>query len=297
MKKNLLILPLVLMTTTLASCNGTSWSWWEENDVTIERYIAQQDASNALILSGENYKLATRKVEKLTYNTYYKNYLGNFSTETDSNIVQSLSITTRKYNNQVIVIESKSDKEESFLNASSVKTENTDTYLVGEGDKSITSTIVKDYGYGEDVISKSTIAYTSDEVYGSYMNIGSTIKTITDWTKATYGFSKNDKIIIETMATTSGSYTVKFNNNTLTTVTNTYNLYRLAPITIDDATTYYMDYSYTKVETLIGSGIFSTATNPVPLDEPYLLEKSEYSSTYYIEDNGNFDIPTIPTAE
>ena len=53
-----------------------------------------------------------------------------------------------------------------------------------------------------------------------------------------------------------------------------------------------MKRNYTKVEKLIGSNIFDE-----PLNEPFLLEKSESSYTYEIKDNADYDTSTIPDVE
>ena len=294
MKKTLKFIPLLILPVLLSGCD-ISWAWWDEDKISIDKYIALSDASKALDDSSKNYTLITSSSIKYSKKTYYKDYLGKFSTETDSNIVESSSVASIKYDNNIIVTSTVTDSEEKFLNAKGVKSYKSDVYSLIDSDKNITIKSFIDYGYGEKTYSESTTLYTNDSKFEKDTSLGSNISsTNIDWNKATYGFSKKNEIIIETMAMVNGSYTVKFNNQTLKTfVTNTYNLYRLKPITDkDNNQTYILDYSYTKIEKLVGSNIFDE-----PLNEPYLLEKEETTKTYNISTNGEFDLSKIPAVE
>lgn len=291
MKKKLIAINLLLTIPLLSSCN-TDWAWWEDKNISIDKYISLSDAQKALDDSSANYQLATIKKEKYSKKTYYKEYLGKFSTETDSDINSSSTSETKKYTNRVVIKELDSSYEESFLNAKSIKNVDQEIYTYADGSVITTKNVV-DYGYGEKTMSESKKSYTSDEALLKDLAIGSTLASVSvDWNKATYGFSKNNEVIVETMSMTTGSYKVKFNNKTLENfVTNTYNLYRLKPIQEGENTIYMMDYSYSKIEKLIGSSIFDE-----PLSEPYLLEKEETTITYESKDNGDYDIASIPTA-
>lgn len=292
MKNKLILLAIIPLATLLGSCGDTEWSWWEDDNVTIEKFISLKDAQKALDMSSMNFNLATNKSYKMVYNTYYKNYLGKFSTETDSNITSSVNSTSSRYKNDIVVTNSTSNNEQSYLNAKSVANIKKDTYLIPQSNKNITQREILDYGYGEKVGTDTNIPYIDDETYKFALSIGSTLSsTQINWDKATYGFAKNDDIIIETMSSSTGTYVVKFNNKSLTTfVTNNYCLYRLKSFTKDDKTTdYVLDYSYSKVEVLIGSNIFDE-----PLSEPYLLEKKESATSYNTKANKEFDTSKIP---
>lgn len=286
----LLALPLIL-----GACQ-TKWAWWEDDNNAISRYIKMNDASQAIDSSSKNAHLPTFKEEQSTYNTYYKDYLGKFSTETDSNISQTIKATTKRYNNDYVVTNQVSDRQENFLNAKSVSSIKTDTYLMPQSDKSLIQRTITDYGYGDKVGAEATIPYISDVFYLESISIGSTrSSTNITWDLATYGFSKNDEVVIETMATSKSTYTVKFNNKTLSSfVTNTYRQYRLSPVGTaeDGSTTYVMTYSYLKMETIIGSDIFDE-----PLEEPYLLERMVTVTEWKQVDNGDYDPSQIPTVE
>lgn len=287
-------LTLLAMPILLASCQS-KWAWWEDDTNAISRFIKMNDASLAIDSSAKNAHLPTIKEEQSTYNTYYKDYLGKFSTETDSNISQTVKTSTKRYNNDYVVSNSISDRQESFLNAKSVQNVKVDTYLMPQSDKSIIQRTITDYGYGDKVGSEATIPYISDVYYLESISIGSTrSSTNITWDLATYGFSKNDEVIIETMATSKSTYTVKFNNKTLSSfVTNTYRQYRLSPVEVTESgTTYVMTYSYLKIETIIGSDIFDE-----PLEEPFLLEKTVSITEWKQADNGDYDPTTIPTVK
>ncbi len=298
MKKKVLLLLVSSVATLLASCGDKKWSWWEDTNVEIVKYISKDDARAAVDSSSLNYQLATIRTYKQTNKSYYKEYLGKFSTETDSDINSSIIEVASIYNNNVIVTNLTSNREEAFLNAKSVSTRKIDTYLLLEENKSIVKKTIDDYGYGKKIGSEEVIPFSDDDTYAKNTHLGdrmnSSIISWGDTNGVTYGFSKNDDVLVETMSTEAGSYTVKFNNKSLSTfVTNTYTLYRFKAI---DKTAenieYYLDYKYQKVEKLIGSNIFDE-----PLDEPFLLEKSESSYTYEIKDNLDYDLTTIPDLE
>lgn len=298
MKKTVATLLILSTPILLTSCGEKKWSWWEDTNVEIVKYISLSDAQTAVDSSSLNYKFPTVRTYKQTNKSYYKEYLGKFSTETDSDINSSVIETTSIYNNNVIVSSYVANREEAFLNAKSVSTRNIDTYLLLGDNKSITKKTITDYGYGKKIGSIDTIGYTDDDTYLRNTTLGDRMNSSSiswgDRDRVTYGFSKSDDVLVETMSTEAGSYTVKFNNKSLSTfVTNTYCLYRFKPIDKNaENIEYYLDYKYTKVEKLIGSNIFDE-----PLNEPFLLEKSESSYTYEIKDNADYDTSTIPDVE
>lgn len=292
MKKIFLLFPLIILGSTLTACDNTSWAWWEDDNITIEKYVSMKDAMKALDSSATHFDLATASKSKYSRKTYYKEYLGKFSTETDSDISSSMNVVSNKYPNNVVVTNTVSDTSESFLNAKSVQSFSNDTYLICQEDKSILQRSITDYGYGEKVGSNTIIPYSTDETLKLYLSIGSTLSSSSiSWDKATYGFSKNNDIIIETMSSSSGSYIVKFNGKTIQTyVTNIYNKYRLKKVEQkQDSSEYMLDYSYSKIEILIGSSIFDE-----PLKEPFLLEKTETVTEYSTSVNKDYDISKIP---
>lgn len=295
MNKNLFI--LLSIAPLLASCGESQWSWWEDDNTEITKFISLSDAQKAVDSSATNSGLASIRTKKETYKTYYKDYLGNFSTETDSNISSSSVETATKYSNDVIVTNLVSTSETNFLNAKSVNSKQVDTYLVAQADKSFTEKTITDYGYGKKIGSEKTSPYIDDDNYNETLRLGSKMNSASiTWVDnaTTYGFSKNDDVIVETMSSASGIYTVKFNGKSLTTfVTNTYTLYRFKPLDKGNAdTTYMLDYTYSKIEILIGSSIFDE-----PLDEPFLLEKRESSITYENKENSAYDINQIPSID
>ena len=284
-----------LMTTIipLTSCDN-QWAWWEETNISIDKYISLNDAKAALDKSSKNYILPNSTSTKHSKKTYYKEYLGKFSTETDSDINESMNIVTVKYENNYIVENVVMDCEESFLNAKSVKSYTKDTYTHFDDSKNIVSQSFTNYGYGEKIYDLKTIDYSTDEKFEQNTSLGSSLSsTSIDWNKATYGFSKKNEVIIETMEMQKGSYTVKFNDKKLSDfITNTYRLYRLKPIEKDGEIEYLLDYSYEKIEKLVGSSISGDKT----LDEPFLLEKEENTKTYNVAKNGTFDESKMPEA-
>lgn len=293
MKNKISFIGIFLASILLTSCSNSQWSWWDSGNVSIDKFISQNDAMDALESSSKNYALATKSNYRYSYNTFYKDYLGKFSTETDSNVTSSISTEIKKFTNNVTYSHSLNDREEAFLNAKSVSSITTDIYLVAQPDMSILKRTLNDYGYGEKVCNDSSIAYGSDEIFKRNLSIGSTLSASDiNWTSATFGFSKNNDVVIETMSTTTGTYTVKFNDLQLKTfITNSYTLYRLKPIVVEgEKTEYMMDYSYRKIERWIGSSIFDE-----PLNEPFLLEKSEAITEYSTTEFGAYDLNHLPS--
>lgn len=296
MKKKLIVLLLSLVP-ALTSCGESKWSWWEDDNVEIDKFISLSDAQKAVDSSATNFALANVRTSKETYKTYYKEYLGKFSTETDSNISSSSVETATKYSNDVVVTNLVSSSETNFLNAKSVSSKEVDTYLVAQSDKSFIERTITDYGYGKKIGAETTSPYIDEDTYQETLRLGSKMSSSSiTWVDnaTTYGFSKNNDVIVETMSSSSGIYTVKFNGKSLTTyVTNTYTLYRFKPLDKDNAdTTYMLDYRYSKVEVLIGSSVFDE-----PLNEPFLLEKRESSITYENKENPAYDLSQIPTID
>ncbi len=287
--KSLILLPLLPF---LASCDESYWSWWEDDNIDIEKYISLSDAQEAIDKSAKNYTLPTIKKNKIVYHTYYKEYLGKFATETDNDIDYSYSETNSKYQNDTIVTNSSLSNEVHFLNAKKIIRENKDIYYLANEDKSILKRTIIDYGYGNK-IGSDTLLPNDELTYDSTMYLGSKMdsSSISWGDRVTYGFSKNNDVIVETMSSSSSTYTVKFNGRLLSTyVTNNYTLYRFKEIKKEDGVSDYMlDYVYNKIEVYIGSNIFDE-----PLKEPFLLEKRESSLTYSIKENGDYDKTTIP---
>lgn len=290
MKKTLLTFALLLSATTLGACS-TEWSWWNNSDISIEKYISREDAMSALDTSSQQYKLPTKTELTSHSQTFFKEYLGKFSTETDSDYDTTTSSNSVKYENNVVVSNAVNNQREEYLNAKSVATIRVDSYLFKKDANAFVNRTITDYGYGDKVCKDIEIPSATEESDKEVTALGSRLSASgINWDKATYGFSKKDEVIIETMNTTSSSYTVKFNGNTMPIVINEYNLYKLTFVEkVENKTHWMMDYSYSKMEVLIGSDIFKE-----PLKEPFLLEKSETTTKYSRDAVGSYDTSRIP---
>lgn len=291
MNKKIKLLPLLICFMPLSSCS-LDFAWWEDNNIKIEKNITLTDAQKNVDKTSKTASLINSYSYKYTKKSYYKEYLGKFATETDSDQNMSCSQTMIKYDNNIIVDNMLIQGEESFLNAKSVNYFSSDIYsLINEEDNTIIKKSFSNNGYGEVAYQEISNTYTNNEKFKNAITIGTYISSSSiNWDKATYGFSKKDDVIIETMEMQSSTYYVKFNAKTLSNfVTNKYKLYRLKPIDNEGEQTYIVDYVYEKIEKLIGSSIFDE-----PLNEPFLLEKEETTKTYNITKNGTFDLTKIP---
>ncbi len=288
MKK--LVIGLSLIGACLLTSCDNEWSWWKEKNVTIEKYISRKEAEEAFDNSATNYKVVDTTVTKEKYNTYYKDYLGKFSTEVDSNITSSKQTTAKKFTNNVVVANEKSDYQISYLNARAVDKKETDAFAIfyPEAD-SLFIRSVTTREKNKDV--EDTYIDVDEDMYDSMYNLGSQLSSSSIlWDNVTYGKAKNDQIIIETMYTANDDYLVHFNGRTISCVINRYTLYRFNTFQGEDGSTqYYMDYTYTKIETMTGTDL-----NGGALSEPYLLEKKESSINYQIKNLQAFDLNNLP---
>lgn len=298
MKKQIVSALLLASVFSLASCSETQWSWWETENLSIEKAIPLEDAKNALDSSQANIKVIKSTKRSHTEETYYKNYLGKYTTEDDSNISISETINTTVYDNYVSISSLSRTTDKSFLHASTSQKEEIIDYQFAKANNSdIFERLSYDYGYAKkEVVELEPHKFVSEEDFKNQFIIdpkyNSSILTAT--TSSTYGFAKNNEIIIETMKTdTSDKYTVKFNGKEFPKVKNIYTLYRLCPIETDTEgkSKYVIDYYKQSTQVLIGYDIFGEA-----LKEPFLLEKVETVEAYYRDANGNYDISTIPAA-
>lgn len=298
MKKQIIPLLLIAPAFALASCSETQWSWWETENLSIERAIPLDDAKNALDSSLANVKTIKTIKTSYTQETYYKNYLGKYTTEDDSNIKVSQTVNDYVYDNFVKVSEINQTTDKSFLHAStSSKLEIIDYSFALSANSDIYERISSDYGYAEkEVIEVEPHKFISEEDFAEQYVIGpkynSTI--LTSASSSTYGFASNNEIIVETMKTeTNEKYTVKFNGKEYPKVKNVYTMYRLCPIEKDSEgkSKYVIDYYKQTAQVLIGYDIFGES-----LKEPFVLEKEETVSAYYRDSNGTYDLNTIPAA-
>ena len=78
--KKLVYLVLLAAMLPLAGCSETEWSWWEKDNLSIEKEIPEKDAKAALDSSALNANLIKSVNESYTLNTFYKNYLSNYTT-------------------------------------------------------------------------------------------------------------------------------------------------------------------------------------------------------------------------
>ena len=289
MKKCLLISIALMGVMSITSCNN-KWSWWEDKNVTIDRYISKEDAMDAFESSSEHAILVDTAIYKETYNTYYKDYLAKFSTEVDSNVSSSTQASVRRYKNNIIHTQEKTDYEVSYLNAKSVDSKQVNIFSIFDDlSKTIYVRTITEREKGN-VSGEEAYLALDDESYIDAMTIGSTLSPSSIvWDNATYGYAKNGEIIIETMFTTNDEYKIQFNGNVITRVLNRYTMYRFKSFKdIADNTVYFMDYTYSKTEVLTGRYI-----NGEALSDPYLLEKRETSTTYQINGLENYDTNNI----
>lgn len=288
-KKSLIILPIILL--SLTSC-GSEWSWWEKSNVNITKGILLSDAKSALESSSKRFDKATSAETKYSKETFLKNYLGEFATEWDSNVNISTSSKNKKYNGEIIVKNYANTQEINYPNAKQYANKTEDTYMIGQTNKDINVKTFTYLGYGKQEGKEIIISYTSDDAYKLNMSLGSVLSVDKiNWLHASYGMTHNDSIIIEetNVEQSSISITMTGQDNVVTTK-NTYRKYRFAKGLEGETTVWTMDYSYEKIEVKIANDVFNE-----PMKSPFLLERSESSTTYNFDDNGVFDISKIPT--
>lgn len=293
MKTKLLFPLLIASILPLAGCSETEWSWWEKDNLSIEKEIPEKDAKAALDSSLLNSQHIKGVDESYSLNTFYKNYLSNYTTEEDSNKTISQSTTARFYDNNVLVTNSVTTKDQSYLHASTASVIKLDSYKFATESKDIREIISEDYGYIDAEVEELPIhRYTNDEDFLAQYNIGSKAdSSVITGKSATYGFAKNNEIIVEIMETEKSSYTIKFNNSTFPQVKNIYTVYRLKAIESQEKEAQYIvDYYYRASQILIGFDIFGE-----PLKSPYVLEKEELVRSYSTESNGEYDLSNIPS--
>lgn len=294
MKKLFLLTLSMFALLPLGGCSETEWSWWEKDNLEIEKEIPEKDAKAALDSSLVNANLIKSVESSYSLNTYYKNYLANYTTEDDSNKTISESTSRKLYDNHVLVTNDVTTKDQVFLHASTASVVKTDIYKFATDTKDIREITSLDYGYTEkEVIEGDIHKYTNEEDFLAQFVIGSRADSqVITGKSATYGFSKNNEIIVEIMETEKSSYTIKFNNSTFPLVKNIYTVYRLKAIASEEKEAEYLvDYYYKASQVLIGFDIFGE-----PLKAPYVLEKEESVRSYSTESNGDFDLSLIPSA-
>ena len=283
------LLGISLISVALLSGCDREWSWWKEKNVTIEKYASKDEAIVAFDSSANRHVLIDNTQTKEKYNTYHKNFLGKFATEVDSNITYSCKGTAKKYDNNVIHINEKANYEVSYLNAGGVDSIEKNTYKVFTPETR--NMYVREIVAHDKFTTGNEEEYTVEEDHvASATSLGYQYSSaIIDWDNALYGRAKNGQILVETMHVSNDTYTVHFNGNVLDIVTNYYTLYRFNTfVDVAGDTQYYVDYYYTKTETMVGTNIHGE-----PLSEPYLLEKREFSTNYAIKNNGNFNLDNM----
>lgn len=297
MKKQIISLLLISSAFIASSCSETQWSWWETDNLSIERAIPIEDAKNALDSSLANIKTIKCIKRSYTEETYYKNYLGKYTTEDDSNISISTTETTTVYDNYALVDQLSQTSEKSFLHASTSSRSEVVTYQYANAvNTDIFARISTDFGYAEkEVIELEPHKFINEDDFKEQFIIGPKFNSsiLTTTSSSTYGFAKNNEIIVETMRTdTSDKYTVKFNGSEFPKVKNIYTLYRLCPIETDEKgnSKYVIDYYKQTTQVMIGYDIFGES-----LKEPFMLEKDETVEAYYRDSNGTYDFSLIPS--
>ena len=296
MKKQIIPLLLISSLFVLGSCSETQWSWWETDNLSIQKAIPLEDAKNALDSSASNIKLIKTLKRSHTEETYYKNYLGKYTTEDDSNISLSETETITVYDNFALVDQTSMTEDKSFLHASTSSKVEIIRYQYAKSENSdIYSRISSDFGYAKkEIYDEEPHKFIGEDDFKEQYIIGPKYNSsiLTSATSSTYGFAKNNEIIVETMRTeTNEKYTVKFNQREFPKVKNIYTMYRLCPIETDDKgnSKYIIDYYKQTIQVLIGYDIFGES-----LKEPFVLEKDETVEAYYRESNGQYDFSQIP---
>ena len=296
MKKQIIPLLLISSLFVLGSCSETQWSWWETDNLSIQKAIPLEDAKNALDSSASNIKLIKTLKRSHTEETYYKNYLGKYTTEDDSNISLSETETITVYDNFALVDQTSMTEDKSFLHASTSSKVEIIRYQYANSENSdIYSRISSDFGYAKkEIYDEEPHKFIGEDNFKEQYIIGPKYNSsiLTSATSSTYGFAKNNEIIVETMRTeTNEKYTVKFNQREFPKVKNIYTMYRLCPIETDDKgnSKYIIDYYKQTIQVLIGYDIFGES-----LKEPFVLEKDETVEAYYRESNGQYDFSQIP---
>lgn len=276
----------------LAGCQNIEWSWWTTDNIQIVSGINLDDAKRVVDSSYLNSNYFNTKIISYSYQTYYRDYLGSFSTEGDANIIASSSSETKLYTNDVLYTYETSTEEANYLNAHSVSSSKVNRYLVGDAQNTIVETIVNDYGYSTPVVTTNTYSVDSS-IYSNMMSVGATLRAsdIT-WTNSTYGFASNGQVIVEELSSTNDTtFRVAFTNTTIQTVTNTYRLYRFASfINENGESNFALDYSIERVQVMIGYDIFNE-----PLTQPFELSLETTTTSYTNNINGLFDVTIIPT--
>ena len=285
---------LTLLTSAmiLAGCQNVEWSWWATDNIQIVSGINLDDAKRVVDSSYLNANHFNTKTKSYSYETYYRDYLGSFSTEGDANIIASSSSETKLYSNDVLCTYETSTEEANYLNAHSVSSSKVNRYLVGNAQNTIVETIINDYGYSTPIVTMNTYSVDSS-VYSNMMCVGATLRASDiAWTNATYGFASNDQVIVEEYSSANdATFRVAFTNTTIQTVTNTYRLYRFASFIDENGeANFALDYSIERVQVMIGYDIFNE-----PLANPFELSLETTITSYTNKDNGLFDITTIPT--
>ncbi len=289
MKKKTLILPLLITPLLLlSSCDNLEWAWWTNDNITIVKGMSYQDAESVVASASMNTDHNKSATTSYSYETFYLDYLGAFASEVDSNTVISSQTIAKRYNNDVTHSEVTYTSEVNYLTAYSVTSYTQSTYLVYLEGSGVTQTVVTDYGYTTPSI--TTTSYPLYDVSALY--IGYSLGTLSS-TNASYGFASNNQVVIEQFSTTSGVYTVRFNNTSLHMSINNYSLFRFDTFTNDDGEeAYALDYYVQRVRYYLSYDIFEE-----PLTEPFLVMEATMITSYSDLDNGDFDTSSIPTEE
>lgn len=291
--KKILLFLVSLVTISLTSCTSMKWSWWSEENINIVRGISLVDAQAVVSDASTNYDYFNSRRISYSYQTFYRDYLGTFSSEVDANILISSLAEAHRYPNEVTHEVIDYTEERNYLTAHQVSTYTSNIYLEGENNTYLEETIVNDYGYGDLEITINN--FTLDEsTYSSRIALGYIIQQNNiNWDSSTYGFASNDQIIIEEYSTsTEGTFRIAFTNQTVPTLTNSYTMYRYLPFIDENNETHYtLDYMIEREQILTGYGIFGEE----PLDAPVLLSSEERVTSLSNENLGNFNKEEIPS--
>lgn len=290
MKKRLLLVTPLILTSLLASCSSVkAFEWWDTENITIVKSILEKDAVEAYESSLQSRSELTSKKTSLTINTYYKDYLGNFATEIDGNITESRTIFEDRYSNDVTIFLTKYTREESYKQAHTNGVVTIDNYHVGEAsEKTILERVITDYGYGSKIGTEKIYHYPTSEEYTAGLYIST--PSIDSWANTTYGLAKNDDVLVEKISSTNVTYHVNFSGLDITEcVRNNYELFRFKRAADNR---FILDY-YHHIESLqIGKDCLGNQLN-----EPFTLEKTEIVSAFYTKAMTAYDktlIPVIP---
>lgn len=287
----LILITLIATLIPLSGCANRSWSWWDDDNLSIDKGIRLIDAKNALEKASNNAFMVSKVKQSYSLNEYTKSFKGAFASEIDYDNEESRLSEQERYENDVVITTMSSTKETIYKTAKQYNVTRFENYLIPQNDKSILSRTLIDYGYGSIISGDYLYPFTSESNYEAIINVGAKVDSAAiNWNQATYGLAKNKDIIIETFLASFTSTIKSYDGTDLPIVMSNYNLYRLHEfINASDEIDYVIDYQIQRNESRIATNYEGKLLN-----EPYLLRKEETTTLYSCGSLGSFDLENIP---